>query len=159
MANEKCFIWINLKTGCYIIGYFLLAVHFVITSLAVYLSMTLSMNLSMDDPNAMKTLVDVLLLGQFAFPIGISNIKFTIILLIGIHKNLRVFLRLYLIFATFMLAMNILCCFLLEFLLHKEISTSIAVLLNMVYAYFIYVIRKYWMHLNTANVKLIKQIV
>lgn len=53
--------------------------------IVTYTIVSVPLTLSVNDPRAMKKLMVILAFGQIAFPICVSNIKFIIILLVGLH--------------------------------------------------------------------------
>ncbi|XP_068631406.1 uncharacterized protein [Battus philenor] len=153
---KLCFC-IDLKVACFIIGYFLLAVHVILTTVVVYATLSISEGILTSEPEQMKKLMDMMLLGQFAFPFCLSNLKFTIVLLVGLHKNLRVLIRLYLIYAAVTLVVTVVGCFVLEFMLHKELSASLSIAINTLHAFLIYIIRIQWLQLDPNVQKILKQ--
>ncbi|XP_068630428.1 uncharacterized protein [Battus philenor] len=154
-TKRKCCFVIDLKTVCFILGYFQLILYVAGTVTSTCLMINLVMVFPFDDPTPkmIQSLVGTLMIGLMALPLGILISKFTITLLVGLHTNNRVRIVTYLIFATIMLLVMIASTIILSF------SISFATLIIGLNALSIYVVRKYYKQLDTVDEKLIKETV
>nr|ABK24774.1 unknown [Picea sitchensis] len=151
LVFDKCCGCIDLKTGCFIIGYLELVAEIILSLLILILLVGGSVGVASNKDDAQALGAGMLAIAVILLLVLALLLAFTITLLVGLHKNKRGHVKAYLIYSAIFLVLTVIMFF-ASFSQTITASNVISNLLGIaLHAYFFLVIRSQYHKMDDAN--------
>ncbi|XP_047997687.1 uncharacterized protein LOC125235239 [Leguminivora glycinivorella] len=148
---DKCCGCIDLKTGCFIIGYLELVGEIIFSILILISVMAGGMAISSDDKELKQVGVGLLVISIILLLALALLLAFTITLLVGLHKNKRGHVKAYLIYSAIFFVIAVIMFF-SGLSQGPPVSNIISHIVGLViHLYFLLVIRSHYHKMDDAS--------